>query len=384
MTDLCFLYARNRPESPRAGVRAGLQHRRGGEQLSNFKNRFNPSVLTSALLTAAFVPALALAADYKAPRTAEGHPDLQGNWTNATITPLERPDKFAEKLVLTPQEAAELERAEAEFNAVADAPSDPKTKTEDLPANCGRGFSGANCGYNNFWVDPGTKVIQFNGEYRSSMIVDPPNGKIPKMKPEAQQRFAARMAQFRRGDGGTADGPESRSLGERCIMSFGSSAGPPMIPLLYNNNYQIVQTKDSVLILVEMVHDARVIRLNGKHRPASVRTWMGDSIGRWEGDTLVVETTNIRREQAFRGSSEKLKVTERFTRIGPKQIKYAFAIEDADTFTQPFSGEVAMNATDEKIYEYACHEGNYALPGILAGARQQEVEAAAKATAGAK
>jgi hypothetical protein len=333
----------------------------------------------SLFIAAAMLAPLAVAGAYKAPRTADGHPDLQGNWTNATITPLERPDKYGEKLVLTRGEAMDLERAEAEFNATADAPTDPKTKVEDLPANCGRGFSGANCGYNNFWVDPGTKVISMDGEYRSSMIVDPANGKIPKMTPDAQQRYAARMAQRRSGDGGgTADGPEARSLGERCIMSFGSSAGPPMIPLLYNNNYQIVQTKDAVLILVEMVHDARVIRLNGKHRPESVRTWMGDSVGHWEGDTLVVETTNIRKEQAFRGSSEKLKVTEHFTRIGPKQIKYGFTIEDADTFTQPFSGEVAMNATDEKIYEYACHEGNYALPGILAGARAQEAEAAKK------
>jgi hypothetical protein len=331
------------------------------------------------LVAAALLAPLAVAGTYKPPRTVDGHPDLQGTWTNATITPLERPDKYGEKLVLTREEAMELERAEAAFNAAADAPTDPKTRVEDLPASCGRGFTGANCGYNNFWVDPGTKVISMDGEYRSSMIVDPPNGKIPKMTPDAQARFAARMAERRRGDGGgTADGPEARSLGERCIMSFGSSAGPPMIPLLYNNNYQIVQTRDTVMILVEMVHDARIVRLNGKHRPADVRTWMGDSIGHWEGDTLVVETTNIRKEQAFRGSSEKLMVTERFTRIGPKQIKYRFTVEDPDTFTSPFSGEVAMNATGEKIYEYACHEGNYALPGILAGARAKEEEEAAK------
>jgi hypothetical protein len=167
------------------------------------------------------------------------------------------------------------------------------------------------------------------------------------------------------------------ALGERCIMSFGSSAGPPMIPLLYNNNYQIVQTQDAVMILVEMVHDVRVVRLNGKPRPENVRTWMGDSIGRWEGDTLVVETTKIRPEQGFRGSAEKLQVTERFTRIGPKQILYRFTVDDPGTYTRAFSGEIAMNATDEKIYEYACHEGNYALPGILAGARADE-EAAAK------
>ena len=322
----------------------------------------------------------AAASKWRAPRTADGHPDLQGNWTNATITPFERPEKYAERLVLSEQEADELEHAEAKFNATADAPTDPKTRVEDLPASCGRGFSGANCGYNNFWVDPGTKLINVNGQRRSSMLVDPPNGRLPAMTDAGKERMARRMAAFRRGDGGggAADGPEMRSLGERCILSFGSSAGPPMIPLLYNNNYQIVQSKDSVLILVEMVHDARVVRLNSKHRPASVRTWMGDSIGWWEGETLVVETTNFRPDQSFRASSQNLKVTERFTRIDPNQILYRFTVEDPETFTRPFSGEVAMNATSEKIYEYACHEGNYALPGILAGARAQEAEAAAK------
>ena len=312
--------------------------------------------------------------------TASAAGNLEGTWTNATITPFERPEKYGDQLVLTPQQADELEHAEAKFNAAADAPTDPKTKVEDLPASCGRGFSGANCGYNNFWVDPGTKLISIKGERRSSMLVDPPNGRMPPLTDAGKQRLAARMAARSRGDGGgTADGPEMRSLGERCILSFGSSAGPPMIPLLYNNNYQIVQTADSVLILVEMVHDARVVRLNSKHRPSSVRTWLGDSIGWWEGETLVVETTNFRADQSFRASTQNLKVTERFTRVDPNQILYRFTVEDADTFTQPFSGEVAMNKTDEKIYEYACHEGNYALPGILAGARAQEQEAAAKA-----
>jgi hypothetical protein len=338
------------------------------------------AVLSAALCTtAALADNTAPATKWRAPRTADGHPDLQGNWTNATITPFERPEKYGERLVLSAQEADELEHAEAKFNATADAPTDPKTKVEDLPASCGRGFSGANCGYNNFWVDPGTKLISVNGERRSSMLVDPANGRMPALTEAGKQRLAQRMAGRRAGDGGgAADGPEMRSLGERCILSFGSSAGPPMIPLLYNNNYQIVQGKDSVLILVEMVHDARVVRLNSKHRPSSIRTWMGDSIGWWEGETLVVETTNFRPDQSFRASTQNLKVTERLTRIDPNQILYRFTVEDPDTFTQPFSGEVAMNATRDNIYEYACHEGNYALPGILAGARAQEQEAANK------
>jgi hypothetical protein len=345
----------------------------------------NTQLIAGAILSAALCTTAALADNtapatkWRAPRTADGHPDLQGNWTNATITPFERPEKYGERLVLSAQEADELEHAEAKFNATADAPTDPKTKVEDLPASCGRGFSGANCGYNNFWVDPGTKLISVNGERRSSMLVDPANGRMPALTEAGKQRLAQRMAGRRAGDGGgAADGPEMRSLGERCILSFGSSAGPPMIPLLYNNNYQIVQGKDSVLILVEMVHDARVVRLNSKHRPSSIRTWMGDSIGWWEGETLVVETTNFRPDQSFRASTQNLKVTERLTRIDPNQILYRFTVEDPDTFTQPFSGEVAMNATRDNIYEYACHEGNYALPGILAGARAQEQEAANK------
>ncbi len=346
--------------------------------------RMGSAVIAGAIVTAALcAPASAdnpaPANKWRAPRTADGHPELQGTWTNATITKFERPEEYGERLGLTEQEANALEHAEATFNATADAPTDPKTKVEDLPASCGRGFSGANCGYNNFWVDPGTKVITINGQARSSMLVDPPNGRMPPLTDAGKQRMAQRMAAFRRGDGGgSADGPEMRSLGERCILSFGSSAGPPMIPLLYNNNYQIVQTSDAVMILVEMVHDARVVRLNSKHRPSNVRTWMGDSIGWWEGETLVVETTHFRPDQSFRASSENLKVTERFTRVDPSQILYRFTVEDADTFTRPFSGEVAMNATNEQIYEYACHEGNYALPGILAGERAKEQEAAEK------
>jgi len=312
---------------------------------------------------------------WKVPRTLDGQPDLQGNWTNATLTTFERLDKYGTRLVLTAQEAAEIEGAEAESARKADAPTDPNLGIKDLPNDCGRGFTGVNCGYNSFWVDPGTTVMSINGEKRSSMIVDPPNGKLPPLTAEGRQRMGVRTAAMR---GGSADGPESRSLGERCLMSFGSSAGPPMLPLLYNNNYQIVQNRDTVMILVEMVHDARVIRLNSQHQPASIRKWMGDSIGRWEGDTLVVETINFHPLQRFRGASDNLKVTERFARVSPSQILYRFTIEDPGTFTQPFTAEVAMNASKEKIYEYACHEGNYALPGILAGAREAERAAAAQ------
>jgi hypothetical protein len=309
-------------------------------------------------------------AKWKASRTADGHPDLQGTWTNATITPLERPTQYGNQLVLTAQEAGKLEQETAEFNERESAPTDVNLGIEDLPEDCGGGFTGVSCGYNNFWVDPGTKVMTINGEKRSSIITEPPNGRAPPLTAEGQKRLAALFAAFR--GGSSLDGPEARPLGERCLMSFDSSAGPPMLPLLYNNNYQIVQNRDTVVILVEMIHDARIVRLNAQHKPSSIRQWMGDSIGRWEGDTLVIETTNFRKEQAFRGASENLKVVERLTRVAPNQMLYQFRIEDPATFTQPWGGEVAMNATNDNIYEYACHEGNYALPGILAGAREQE------------
>jgi len=325
----------------------------------------------TAAPTLAAAQAKPAAGSYKAPRNAFGQPDLQGIWTNATITPLERPAEF-KALTLSEAEAARLEQATDKLNADNARPTDPNAKVTDLPVECGRGFRGTDCGYNNFWVDPGTKVIRLNGQPRSSIIVDPPNGKLPPLTDAAQKRFAQR---FGRNNPRAFDGPESRSLGERCIMSFGSSAGPPMLPLLYNNTYQIIQTKDQVAIQVEMVHDVRVVRLNDKHDPAKIRRWMGDSVGRWEGDTLVVETVNFRPEQGYRGADGATqKVTERFTRIGPNQILYRFTVEDPSTYTRPFTGEVALNAAKGPIYEYACHEGNYGLEGILAGARQLEKE----------
>jgi len=312
----------------------------------------------------------AIAKGYKAPRNHWGQPDLAGNWTNATITPFERDAKLGDRLVLSEDEARALEGVNAKLNEDGAKPTDPKLKVTDLPYECGRGFKGVDCGYNNFWVDPGTKIIRMNGEPRSSVIVEPKNGRMPAMTKEAQGRLQARMGSARVGN---FDGPERRPLGERCIMSFGSSAGPPMLPSLYNNNYSIIQNGDEVMIQVEMVHDSRIIRLNAKHDPSGLRKWMGDSVGQWEGDTLVVETINLRAEQGLRGAGgETLKVTERFTRISPQQILYQFELDDPATYTAPVKGEVALNATKGPIYEYACHEGNYALPGILAGAREEE------------
>ncbi|HLZ76033.1 hypothetical protein [Phenylobacterium sp.] len=342
------------------------------------------SILSAASLSAASALALATAAftapsaPYHAPKNAFGQPDLQGNWTNATITPFERDKKYGDRLALTDAEVKALEGQNAALVAEGNKPTDPKAKVTDLPTDCGRGFTGVNCGYNSAWVDPGTAIIDMGGIKRDSIIVSPADGRLPPMRPEAQAAQRARFAGGGRGGAGAADNPEGRSLGERCIMSFGSSAGPPMLPLLYNNNYQIVQTKDEVAIEVEMVHDVRHIHLTNTHVPQNMKLWMGDSIGHWEGDTLVVETTNMRPEQTFRGGgSPGAKIVERFTRVAPNQIKYSFTVDDPQMYAVPYTGEVALNATKGPIYEYACHEGNYALPGILGGARLEEKEAKA-------
>ena len=333
--------------------------------------------LSVAVVAALFCVPASAQQSYKTSRTEHGYPDLQGVWTNATITPFARPEQYAGRRAHTAEEAQKLEQGIADYNENANKPSDPKDTVQDLERKgCElRGFANnANCAYNQFWADSGTHLIEIDGEKRTSIIVDPANGRLPAMLPAAQARNAARRQPFV--DAGAAAGPEARPLGERCLMSFGSSAGPPMLPLMYNNNYQIVQNEDTVMIMVEMVHDVRVIRIGGKHAPSYVRKWMGDSIGRYEGDTLVVETTNFHEQQAWQGASENRKVTERFTRVAPNKILYRFTVEDPSTFERNFTGEVTLNASQGNIYEYACHEGNYAMPGVLAGAREEERAAA--------
>jgi hypothetical protein len=314
-----------------------------------------------------------IAKPWTLPRTADGRPDLQGNWTNATITPIDRPQGAPP--VYTEQQARRMEKGYADRVERLAQPSDPNRPAPPQGGDGSTGAAGNVGGYNNFWVDPGDRVAIVNGEYRSSLIVDPPNGRPPELSEAGKARAAAR-AEWIRTRGGEYDHPEFRPLAERCLMSFGSNAGPPMLPnYFYNNNYQIVQTRDQILVLVEMVHDVRVIRMNATtHQPAHIKTWMGDSIGRWDGDTLVVETTNFHPLQTFRSASEKLKVTERFTRVDADTILYTFTIDDPDTWSRPWSGEVPFRRTDEPIYEYACHEGNYALSNILSGARAQERE----------
>ena len=325
------------------------------------------TVLAAALMAGAAGFA-ARAADYHAPRTGFGQPDLQGVWTNASLTGLERPPMF-KSLTIPEAEALAVEKRRAAMRAAADRPSDPKEGAPPVAADPG--------GYNAAWTDPGTTFGRLNGQARTSWLIDPADGKLP-YSAQGRKAFEATLHKARSDFGG----PEVRPLGERCILGFGSSAGPPMLNVLYNNNYQIVQTPDQVAIVVEMNHDVRTIRLNAKgHLPSSMRPWMGDSIGHWEGETLVVETTNFNPGESLRpyfGAtlylSKDARVTERFTRVSASQILYQFAVDDPSVFTQTWRAEMPLNATKGPVYEYACHEGNYALPGILAGARQAEKE----------
>ena len=323
---------------------------------------FRVLVTVACLLPGAF----SVAQDWEIPRTENGRPDLHGVWTNKTLTPLTRPREFAEQMTLTAEQAMRLESSNQEFLDAEYAPSDPD---REAGAGAQAGNDGdTNDGYNEFWKDVGTDILTIDGEYRSSIIIDPPDGQIPyKGDPRAM---------FRRDPGapGPYDGPEGRALAERCLQSFGSHTGPPMLPVMYNNNYQFIQTDDYVVIVAEMVHDARIIRL-GDTEHMDMEKWMGDSVGYWEGDTLVVRTEGFHPQQTFRGASENLVVTERFSRVSDSGILYSFTLEDDTVFSAPFTGELMFNArpADEPMYEYACHEGNYALPGILAGARQLEV-----------
>lgn len=326
--------------------------------------------LAAGLLVCALSsPAAAQVSSYKAPRTFYGQPDLQGNWTNASLTRLERSPEHGTRKALTEEEVAAIEGGNDAVIRLAASPTAASATVRDLPADCSDG-RGSACNYNAGWTDPGNTVMRVGGEPRSSFITFPASGRVPTLTPEGRTRLQAAAA--RRRSATVNDNPETRSLGERCILSFGNSAGPVMLPLLYNNTYQILQTRDEVVILVEMVHDVRHIRLHAKHLPDHVRPWMGDSIGWWDGDTLVVETTNYHPQQTFRGASANLKVTERLTRVGPNRIRYAFRVEDESTFTEPWGGEYEFSPSDGPVYEYACHEGNYGLANILAGAREEE------------
>jgi hypothetical protein len=313
---------------------------------------------------------------------SDGRPDLEGTWTNASLTRLERPAEYGNRAVLTPREVSALEKKNQDLVALGNRPTDPKASVKDLPADCSDG-RGNNCNYNAAWTDPGTTVMRVHGEPRSSFITFPDNGRIPAFTPEAIANGSAVRRYGPPVPAGLSqnDNPETRALGERCLTSFGYSAGPVMLPLLYNNTYEIVQGKDTVAIVVEMVHDVRIVRLNAPHRTDGLRPWFGDSIGHYEGNTLIVETTNFPQSQQFMGSWQNLKVTERFTRASGDRVLYQFKVEDPSVWVQPWGGEYEFSRAGGKLYEYACHEGNYALSDILAGARAEEAAKAGGAKA---
>jgi hypothetical protein len=295
-------------------------------------------------------PSMATPKGWKAPRIPDGVPDLQGMWTNVTITPLQRPANLATKAVFTEAEAEAFEK-----ETVARNNADVRTTGASDVANA----------YNDFWYNRGDQVVP---TLRTSLIVDPPDGRIPALT-DYGRKLAAERAEIRR-QRGPADGPESRSLAERCIVW--PTGGPPMLSSFYNNNYQIVQGPGYVAIYVEMIHDVRMIPTDGRpHVSENIRLWMGDPVGHWEGDTLIVETTNFTNDSPFQGSSKDMKLIEKFTRVNNDVLMYEFTVNDP-VFTKPWTAQLPMTPIEGPLYEYACNEGNRAMEGMLAGAREDE------------
>ena len=319
------------------------------------------------------MPPAATSGQEAAPRTPWGHPDLQGAYTNKTITPLQRPAEFAGRELLTAEEMANLQQKAVDRNA--ELLTRPARRTE-VTENLDVGEDGAPGYYNNFWLDEGTTSTG-----RTSIIVDPPDGRLPPLTPEARQDEEARLAA--RSARGPADTWTDLDLNDRCMLW---SVGPPMLPAGYNSYYLILQTPDYVAIHVEMIHDTRIIPLDGRPRLGRpIPQWLGEMRGRWEGDTLVVETRHIARSAegssfsrdaariraANGGRTESLRVVERFTPVDADTLRYEFTVEDPTRWTRPWSGELPLRRTDESLFEYACHEGNYGLVNILSGARAQ-------------
>jgi hypothetical protein len=311
--------------------------------------------------------------NWSPPRTPDGRPVLAGVWTNASVTNLQRPPGVT-KLVVSREEAEALVKANP-FQRLIEADNGPSDLSDNLLED-----KNADRGYNAFWVDPGNFLASINGEYRTSWIVEPASGQMP-LSDAGRERVKQARADR---DATLYQGPEALPLPERCLIAFSGASGPGMLNPMYNNNYQIVQTPTSILILVEMVHDARIIPIlkdkataQAAHHPAALNQWFGDPVAWWEADTLVVETTHVRREQASQGPiylSEQGRVTERFSRASPDQLNYEFTVEDPTYYSQPWRAEMSFNARKENMYEYACHEGNYAMEGILRGARNPEAQ----------
>lgn len=329
------------------------------------------------------VMALTLGSGAFAPTAAQTsptqpRPDLDGFWTNVSLTTLNRP-AGVNKLVLTPEEAEQVvAQASIAGFAPEGAPVEQFSDPEAGAPEAGASDFGVKA-YDQFWVAPGDRLAVVKGEIRSSYIVDPPEGRVP-MRPEVATA-RARSSRYSTGIGGN-EGPEALPISERCLIGFGSTGGPGMLSTLYNNHYQFVQAPDHVMILVEMVHDARIVptfanaaEARRNHKPEAIKPWLGDSVGWYEGGRLVVETINIRPEQVQASSipvSEAGRVTETFERVSDKEIFYTFTVDDASIYAQPWRAELSFYATGQRVWEYACHEGNYAMPNILGGARLQE------------
>ena len=308
------------------------------------------------------------------PRLPDGKPDLQGVWDFRTLTPLQRPEDLADKAVLAAEEAAEIEARAAARSAELNAPTTDRDEILPVGGNVGA--------YNHYWVDQGARVVE---DQRTSLIVDPPNGRLPALQPGVEmltlslsEDLGGTLPVRVRAAGIGTDSHEDRGLAERCLLGFNS--GPPIVPAGYNQNIQLFQTSDYVVILHEMVHAARIVPLDGRdHLPAGIRQWMGDSRGYWEGDTLVVETTNFTDKTASfnpsvaqaAGTGAHLHLTERFSLAGEDTLLYQYTVDDPTTFTRPFTAALPMSRGN-LMFEYACHEGNYGLYNMLAGARAQD------------
>jgi hypothetical protein len=352
--------------------------------------------LTGSTASAQQASGVAGAAQTWAPvRLADGHPDLQGVWSFATLTPLERPKDLADKPFLTEEEAIKYAQ-QSLANSNADRRDGAGTDVEGRPGEAvdvGRA-------YNNFWFERGTSVVRTR---RTSLITDPPDGKLPPLTAEGQKKASALDAFWAQEVRGPLDGVKTRPLRERCI--WWETEGPPLTPMqAYNANFQLVQNQDNVVIFLEMIHDARIIPLDGRpHLPASIPQLLGDSRGHWEGDTLVIDTTNFKDKadyidpaklvdkknaalwSDFRGASVFIgggaagagagphaHLTERLTRVDANTLRYEFTMNDPTMWTKPWTAEEFLTKADTPIYEYACHEGNYGISGILSGARAKE------------
>jgi len=306
-------------------------------------------------------PAAQSATAWKAPRNSFGQPDIGGTWSNASLTNLERTAQYKE-LIITDAQAEQVARQRHAANQRAQAPTDQST---GAPTD-----RNTDAGYNRFWIDPGSTLGKVKGTYRSSWIIDPPDGRIP-FSAEGKKLAAAGEARLSYSD------PEARPLPDRCLASIGRN-GPPMMNGLYNNHYVITQSPTAVAIHAEMMSNARIVELTGKHQPAAIRPLFGDAVGRWEGETLVIETTNFNDYHRWQDHpaylSQTAKVIERFTRVSKDELLYEFTVEDPTFYSQPWKGEMTWRIDGEKSYEYACHEGNYAMAGILAGARAFEAQ----------